>query len=128
MAVTFCVNTAIDEGVNDESVDEIVDGNMKNKKNEEIIDVKEFSNKFSRTNNPFSTPLQQIISVSIGDKEGEIDKTGKLLEKLFKKVYKNNEVVKKIIDAKAHGLRKLPTALTKKSIVLSMGDLKIKNK
>ena len=123
MAVTFCVNTAIGE-----SVDKIVDGNKKNKENEEIIDVEEFSNKFSGTNNSFFTPLQQIISISIRDEEDKIDKTGKLLEKLFEKAYKDDEVVKKIINTKACGLQKLPTALTKKDIVLSMGDLKIKNK
>ena len=51
-----------------------------------------------------------------------------MLEKLFKKAYKNNEVVKEIIDTKTHSLWKLLTALTKKSIVLSMRDLKIKSK
>ena len=117
LTVTFCVNTAINEGVN-----EIVDRNEENK---EIINVEEFFDEFSRTNNPFSTPSQQIISVPIGDREGEIDKTGKLLEKLFKKAYENNDVVKEIMKAKAHGLQKLLTALTKKSIVLSMTDLKI---
>ena len=76
LTVMFCVNTAIDKGIN-----KIVDENEGNKK---IIDVKEFSNEFS--NHSFSTPLQQIISVSIRDGEGEIDKTkGKLLEKLFEK-------------------------------------------
>ena len=72
LAVTFCVNTAneaIDKAI-DKGVDEIVDGNEKNKK---IINIKEFSDKFS--DNPFSTPLQQIIPVSIGDGKGEIDKT-----------------------------------------------------
>ena len=49
------------------------------------------------------------------------------MEELFKKAYKDNEIVKKIIDAKACGLWKLPTALTKKGIILSMKDLKIKS-
>ena len=53
---------------------------------------------------------------------------GKSLKKLFKKAYEDDEVVKEIIDAKARGLRKLLTALTKKGIVLSMEDLKIENK
>ena len=75
----------------------------------------------------FSTPLQQIIPVPIGDGEGEIDKMGKLLEELFEKTYKDNEVVKKIMDAKAYGLWKLPTALIKNSIVLSRRDLKIES-
>ena len=120
----FCVNIGIGKGVDDKSVDEIVDGN---EENEEIINVKEFSDKFSGTNNPFFTPSQQIISVPIGDKEGEIDKTGKLLEKLFEKAYEDDKMVKEIMDAKACSFRKLPTALTKKNIVLSMGDLKIKS-
>ena len=127
MAVTFCVNTAINKGVDDKGVNEIVDENKKNEENEEIINVKEFSNEFSGTDNSFSTFSQQIISVPIGDREDKIDKMGKLLEELFEKAYKDNEVVKEIIDAKACGLRKLPTALTKKGIVLSMGDLKIKS-
>ena len=111
LAVVFCVNTAINEGANDKSandkgvddkgVDEIVD---KNKENKKIINVKEFSDKFSGTNNFFSTPSQQIISEPIGDKENEIDETGKLLEELFEKAYKNNEIVKKIINAKARDL------------------------
>ena len=117
LTVKFCVNTAIDKGVN-ENVD-------RNKKDKEIIDVKEFFDKFSETNNLFSTSLQQIISVPIRDREDEIDRTGKLLEELFDKAYKDNEVVKKIIDAKAYGFQKLLTALTKKGIVLSMGDIKI---
>ena len=50
---------------------------------------------------------------------------GKLLEELFKKAYKDDKVVKKIMDAKTRGLRKLPTALTKNGIVLSMEDLRI---
>ena len=75
-----------------------------NEKNKKIINAKEFSNKFSETDNPFSTPLLQIISVPIRDGEGEIDKMGKLLEELFKKAYKNDKVVKKIINAKARGL------------------------
>ena len=130
LTVAFCVNTAdeaidkaIDETI-DKGVNETVDGNEENK---EIIDVKKIFNKFSETDNHFSTPLQQIISTPIGDRKGEIDKTGKSLEKLFDKAYEDNEVVKKIIDAKACGLRKLLTALTKKGIVLSMEDLKIKN-
>ena len=125
LAVTFCVNTAINKGVNDKGVNEIVDGNKKNEENEEIIDIKEFSNKFSGTDNPFSTFLQQIISVPIEDKKGEIDETEKLLKELFKKIYKDNEVVKEIIDTKVRSLWKLPTTLTKKGIVLLMGDLKI---
>ena len=51
-----------------------------------------------------------------------------MLEELFNKAYKNDEVVKKIINAKAHDLQKLPTALIKKDIVLLMGDLKIESK
>ena len=47
------------------------------------------------------------------------------MEELFDKAYKNNKVVKEIINAKARDLQKLPTALTKKGIVLSMGDLRI---
>ena len=128
MTVTFCVNTTIDEGVDnkgvdDKNVDVIVD---ENKKNKEIIDVEEFSDEFS--DSLFSTLLQQIIFAPIGDRKGENDKTEKLLEKLFKKAYEDNDVVKEIMDAKARGLRKLPTVLTKKDVVLSMGDLKIKNR
>ena len=96
------------------------------KENKEIIDVKEFSDEILDT--PFSTLLQQIISTSIGDREGENDKTEKLLEKLFEKSYEDNKVVKKIINAKARGFQKLLTALTKNDIRLSMGDLKIKSK
>ena len=131
LAVAFCINMtdeAIDKAIDksiDKSVNETVDGNEENK---EIIDVEEFSNKFSETNNFFSTLLQQVIPIPIRDKESEIDKTEKLLEKLFKKAYEDNKVVKEIIDAKARSLRKLPTVLTKKGIVLSMGDLKIENK
>ena len=125
LVVMFYVNTAIDKGIDDKGVNKIVDGIEKNK---EIINVKEFSNKLSGTDNPFSTSLQQIISASIGDGEGEIDKTGKSLEELFEKAYENNKVVKEIMDAKARGFRKLPTALTKKDIILSMGDLKIESK
>ena len=130
MAVTFCVKTTISkgvngEGVNDKDIDEIVDGNKKNK---EIIDVEEFSDKFSKTDNLFSTFLQQIIPKSSRNREGETDKTkGKLLEELFKKAYKDDEVVKEIINAKTRGLRKLPKILSKKGIVLSMRDLKIKS-
>ena len=103
-------------------MDKTVDANEENK---EIINVKEFSDKFSDYS--FSTPLQQIIPVPIRDGEGEIDKIKeKWLEKLFEKTYKDNEVVKEIINAKARGLWKLPTALTKKNIVLSIKDLKIK--
>ena len=126
LAVTFRINKTIDKGVDDEDVDEegvdaIVD------ENEEIIDIKEFSNKFSGTNNPFSTPSQQIIFEPIGDRKSGNDKTKKLLEELFEKAYKNDEVVKEIINAKACDLRKLPTVLTKKGIVLSMEDLKIES-
>ena len=102
------INKAIDNAV-DKDVDKTVEGNEENK---EIIDVKEFSDKFS--DHFFSTSLQQIISAPIGDGEDENDKTKKLLEDLFKKAYKDNKVVKKIIDAKACNLQKLPTALTKK--------------
>ena len=126
LAIAFCVNTA-DEAINkaiDKDVNETVDGNEENK---EIINIEEFSDEFSETDNLFSTLLQQIISISIGDKEGEIDKTGKSLEELFDKVYKDNKVVKEIINVKARGFRKLLTALTKKGIVLSMRDLKIKS-
>ena len=81
----------------------------------------------------FQIPLSPLFrskfsSASIGDEEDKIDETGKLLEELFKKAYKDNKVVKKIMDAKACGLWKLPIALIKKSIVLSMENLKIKNK
>ena len=124
LAVIFCVNTAIGKSVDDESVNEIVD---KNEENKEIINVEEFSNKFS--NHSFLIPLQQIIYKPIKNGESETDKTEeKSLEELFKKIYKDNKVVKEIIDAKAHGLRKLSTALTKKSIVQSIRNLKIKNK
>ena len=82
LAVTFCINTA-NKAID---VNEIVDGNEKNK---EIINIKEFSDKFS--DNSFSTTLQQIIPVFIGDGEGEIDETkGKLLEKFFEKAYKDD--------------------------------------
>ena len=124
LAVTFCVNTTIDKAI-DKSVNKTVD---RNKENKEIINVEEFFDKFSETNNLFSTLLQQIILKPSGDGKDKIDKTGKLLEELFDRPYKNNKVVKKIIDAKACDLQKLPTALIKKSIVLSMRDLKIKNK
>ena len=118
MAVTFCVNTI------KEAVDEIIDANKENKK---IIDVKEFSDKFS--DHFFSTPLQQIIPEPFGDGESETDKTeGKLLKELFKKAYKDNKVVKEIMDAKACSLQKLLTVLIKKGIVLSIKDLKIENK
>ena len=136
MAVTFCVNITIDKGiddkeinkgVNDKRVNEIINRSEENKKNKEIINVKELSNKFSGTDNPFFTLLQQIISAPIGDRKGEIDETGKLLEELFEKTYEDNEMVKEIMDAKARGLQKLPTALTKKGIRLSIRDLKIKN-
>ena len=121
MAVTFYVNTTIYKSVN-----ETVNANEKNKK---IIDVNKFSNKFSEIkNNLFSTSLQQIILKPFGDGEGEPDKTGKLLEKLFDKMYENDKVVKEIINIKTYGLWKLPIALTKKGIVLSIRDLKIKNK
>ena len=52
------MNIVIDKTIDkviDKGVDEIVDENEKNK---EIINVEEFSNKFSETNNSFSTPLQ----------------------------------------------------------------------
>ena len=122
LAVTFCVNMA-DEAI-DNMVDKTVDANEENK---EIINVKKCSNKLSGINNFFSILLQQIILKSSGNREGEIDEMGKLLEELFDKAYKNDKVVKKIIDAKAHGLQKLPTALIKKDIVLSIRDLKIKS-
>ena len=107
LAVAFCVNTGdktINKVINnavDKGANETVKGNEKNKR---IINVKEFSNKFSKTNNFFSTSLQQIIPKSSRDGKGEIDETGKLLKKLFKKVYKDNKVVKEIMDAKARGL------------------------
>ena len=126
LAVTFCVNTAIDKAIDkgmDKSVDETVKANEKNKK---IIDVEEFSNKFS--DNSFSTSLQQIILKPSRDGEDEIDKMRKSLKELFKKAYKDDEMVKEIMDAKARSLQKLPKALIKKDIVLSMGDLKIKSK
>ena len=111
------IDKAIDKGVN-----ETVDRNEKNKK---IINVEEFFDKFSGTDNLFSTPSQQIISVPIGDRKDEIDEIGKSLEELFEKGYEDDEMVKEIMDAKAHDLWKLLTALTKKSIILSIGDLKI---
>ena len=46
LAVMFCVNTAIDEDVN-----EIMDENKENKENKEIINIEEFSDEFS--DNPF---------------------------------------------------------------------------
>ena len=63
LAVMFCVNTVIDKDVNDEGVDEkgvdaIVDENKENEENKEIINVEEFFNEFSGTDNPFSTPSQ----------------------------------------------------------------------
>ena len=98
LAVTFYVNTA-DKAI-DDAVDKTVDANEENKK---IINVVEFSNEFS--DHSFFTPLQQIIPVLIGDGEGEIDKTeGKSLKKLFKKTYKDDEIIKEIMDAKACGL------------------------
>ena len=92
LAVTFCVNNAINKSVN-----ETVDVNKENKK---IINVKKFSDKFSEINNLFFTLLQQIISALIRDGEGEIDKTVKLLKELFEKLYKDNKMVKEIINAK----------------------------
>ena len=119
LAVTFYVNTA-NETINN-AVDKTIDANEENK---EIINVKNFFDKFS--NPSFFTLLQQIIFEPIKDRKSETDETeGKSLEKLFNKAYKNDKIMKEIIHAKAHGLRKLPTALTKKSIVLSMRDLKI---
>lgn len=50
------------------------------------------------------------------------------MEKLFKKAYEDDKVVKNLINAKERGLQKLSTALIKKGIVLSIGDLKIKNR
>ena len=124
LTVTFCVNIAINKSVDDEGVDAIVDANEENK---EIIDVKEFFDEFS--DHFFSNLLQQIIPKPSGDGKGETDKTkGKLLEKLFKKAYKDNDVVKDLIDAKVRGFRKLSIVLTKKDIRLSMRDLKIKSK
>ena len=118
LAVTFCVNTTIKEGVN-----ETVNAN---EENEEIIDVEKFSDEFS--DHFFSTLLQQIIPKPFGNGEGETDKTkGKSLEKLFEKAYKDDKVIKEIINAKACGFWKLPKALTKRGIVLSMGDLKIES-
>ena len=102
------------------AIDKTVDGN----ENKEIIDVEEFSDKFSDT--PFSNPLQQIISASIGDGEGEIDKIRKSLEKLFEKAYKDNKMVKEIIDAKAYGLWKLLTALIKKILYCQWETWKLK--
>ena len=129
LAVTFCVNMAnktikkaIDDVI-DKSVDKTVEGNEKNK---EIINVKEFSDKISET--LFPILLQQIISVSIGDGKSENDKTEKLLEKLFEKTYEDDEVVKEIIDVKAQSFQKLLITLTKKSIRLSMSNLKIEIK
>ena len=116
LVVTFCVNTI------NKDVDETVDTN---EENEKIIKVEEFSDKFS--DHSFSIPLQQIIPKSFGDKEGETDKTKrKLLKELFNKTYKD-KVMKEIMIANTRGLRKLPIVLTKKSIILLIGDLKIEN-
>ena len=105
LVVMFCINTAIDKAI-DKGINETVDANKENKENKEITNVKEFSEESS--NNSFSTHLQQIILKSSRDEEDEIDKTRKLLKKLFEKAYKDNEIVKEIIDAKAHDLWKLP--------------------
>ena len=51
-----------------------------------------------------------------------------MLKELFKKAYKDNEIVKEIMDTKACSLQKLPTALIKKDIRLSIRGLKIKSK
>ena len=128
--MAFCINTA-NETINkaiDNAVDKGVNESVeRNEENKEIINVKNFFDKFS--DHSFSIPLQQLIFASIGDEKGETDKTKrKSLEKLFEKTYKDDKVVKKIINAKACGLQKLPKALIKKGIVLSMRDLKIKNK
>ena len=136
IALTFYINMAnkainkrIDKAI-DEAIDEAIDKSVNETvdENEEIINIKKFSDKFSGTNNPFSTLSQQIIFVPIRDKEDEIDKTEKSLEELFKKAYEDNDVIKKIMDTKARDFRKLLTALTKKDIILSMGDLKIESK
>ena len=117
--IAFCVNTA--NKATDNAVDKTINGNEENK---EIIDVKEFSDKVS--DNSFSAPLQQIILKLSGDGKDEFDETkGNLLEKLFDKAYKDDKVVKEIIDAKACGFWKLLTALTKKGVVLLIRDLKI---
>lgn len=117
LAVTFFVNTA-NETINkaiDNKVDKIVDGN------EDIINVEKHLDKFSG-NEDNSTLIPNI------SKDNEPNATkAKSLEKLFEKAYKDNEVVKNLINAKERGLQKLPMALIKKGIVLSIGDLKIKN-
>ena len=84
---------AIDKGVN-----KTVEGN---EENEEIINVKNFFNKFS--DNSFFTPLQQIILKRSRDEKDELDEMGKFLEKLFDKTYKDNKVVKEIINTKTCG-------------------------
>ena len=129
LAIAFCVNTAdktinkVIDDVIDKGVNKTVEGNEENKK---IINVKKFSNKISDTS--FFTFSQQIISAPIRDREGENDKTEKLLEELFEKAYEDNGVVKEIINAKARGFWKLPTSLIKKDIRLSTRGLKIKSK
>ena len=106
------------------AIDNVIDKTVNGNKNKEIINVKEFFKEFSDT--LFFTSLQQIIPKPIGDGEGETNETRKLLEKLFKKAYKDN-VIKEIMNAKAYSFRKLPKALIKKDIILSMRDL-IKSK
>ena len=127
LAVAFCVDIAnkADKTMN-KAIDDAIDKTVDRNKNKKIIDVKEFSNKFS--DNPFSTSSQQIIPITIGDREGEIDETErKLLKELFEKTYEDNNIVKTLMDAKARALQKLPTALTKKGIRLSIGNLKIES-
>ena len=100
LAITFYVNTAIDKSADNKNINKIADVIKKNK---EIINIKEFSNEFS--DHFFSTPSQQSILVPIRDGESKINKTkGKSLKELFDKAYKNNEMVKEIINMKACGL------------------------
>ena len=89
---------------------------------EDIIDAKDYLNDNIARDNNLATN-QENIDIKLRNYEKNAEKS---LEKLFANVYKNNELVQAIIDAKIRSMRKLPCKILKQ-INLSIGDLNVKD-
>lgn len=129
LMVAFCVTTTNGNGNENEIEPDQI---------EEIIDVNNYIDNFDQSEDKRPIGQDDYAEESdIGmsnepqmheDSHNSDGDDPESLEKLLEDAYEMDKVVKEIVNAKKSGLWKLPQALVKKGIALSMGDLKIENK
>ena len=125
LAVVFCTNKAdkadeIDEVDKVDEVNEVDDvDEVEVKKNEDIVDVRDYINQ----NLHQHSNLQRNLETSSSSTEMAGSRIENQLKDLLDKAYQNNKIVNSIITAKQAGLQKLPADLAKQGIKLAMRDL-----